>query len=59
MGGLCLAGLQMMNEVRRTATDQSQDALDFGRDQMFDDLSRPGVAHMTAVDDNIQAGNGR
>ena len=59
MGGLCLAGLQMMNEVRRTATDQSQDALDFARDQMFDDLSRPGVGHLTTADDNSQAWSGR
>ena len=43
MGGLCLAGLQMMNEVRRTAEDQTTTVVDFARDQMFDDLNRAGV----------------
>lgn len=45
MGGLCLAGLQMMNEVRRSASDQTQNAFDFARDQAFDDLSRPAVSY--------------
>jgi len=48
MGGLCLAGLQMMNEVRRTAEDQTvtvvdyarDNMVDFARDNIFDDLNR-------------------
>ena len=40
MGGLCLAGLQMMNEVRRSAEDQTVTVVDYARDQIFDDLNR-------------------
>jgi len=56
MGGLCLAGLQMMNEVRRTAEDQSVNAFDFARDQMFDDLSRPGVGHVHGFPGDVDGG---
>lgn len=44
MGGLCLAGLQMMNEVRRTAGGHTTNAvLDFAREQIFSDLNTAGV----------------
>merc|ERR1719431_1511180 len=44
MGGLCLAGLQMMNEVRRTAGGHTSNAVVyFARDQLFSDLKPAGV----------------
>eukprot|EP00092_Neocalanus_flemingeri_P018449 GFUD01019968.1.p1 GENE.GFUD01019968.1~~GFUD01019968.1.p1 ORF type:complete len:278 (+),score=71.95 GFUD01019968.1:69-902(+) len=63
MGGLCLAGLQMMYEVRRSASSQSQTAADFARDQ-FDDLNRPAVSFVPSdgqqgVEDQTMTSGGR
>jgi len=48
MGGLCLAGLQMLNEVRRSAADQTVTAAQFARDQMYDDMSRQAVSFVSS-----------
>eukprot|EP00092_Neocalanus_flemingeri_P093169 GFUD01118391.1.p1 GENE.GFUD01118391.1~~GFUD01118391.1.p1 ORF type:complete len:278 (-),score=72.29 GFUD01118391.1:285-1118(-) len=63
MGGLCLAGLQMMTEVRRSASSQSQNGFDFARDQL-DDLSMPAVSFVPSdgqqgVEDQIMTSGGR
>eukprot|EP00092_Neocalanus_flemingeri_P030091 GFUD01032668.1.p1 GENE.GFUD01032668.1~~GFUD01032668.1.p1 ORF type:complete len:278 (-),score=77.25 GFUD01032668.1:266-1099(-) len=63
MGGLCLAGLQMVSEVRRSASSQSQNTFDFARDQL-DDLNRPAVSFVPSdgqqgVEDQIMTSGGR